>query len=237
MLNYFKPKNLIQIINRSQKFVFIIFILILILGLVEALILSPEDYKQSDSVRIMYVHVPAAWISLGIFSLISVLSFGIIIFKNKNFSLITKSLAPSGFVFNIIALVTGSIWGKPTWGTWWAWDARLTSELILFFLYLSILLLHGSFEDKKKAASAVNILAIIGFINIPIIHFSVEWWNTLHQGPSVIKLSTPSIAGEMLTPLIITALGFTLFFFGAMLKSSQNILLDYEKNKLWVKSI
>jgi len=110
MLNYFKPKNLIQIINRSQKFVFIIFILILILGLVEALILSPEDYKQSDSVRIMYVHVPAAWISLGIFSLISVLSFGIIIFKNKNFSLITKSLAPSGFVFNIIALVTGSIW-------------------------------------------------------------------------------------------------------------------------------
>ena len=130
MLNYFKPKNLIQIINRSQKFVFIIFILILILGLVEALILSPEDYKQSESVRIMYVHVPAAWISLGIFSLISVLSFGIIIFKNKNFSLITKSLAPSGFVFNIIALVTGSIWGKPTWGTWWAWDARITSMLL-----------------------------------------------------------------------------------------------------------
>ena len=136
MLNYFKPKNLIQIINRSQKFVFIIFILILILGLVEALILSPEDYKQSDSVRIMYVHVPAAWISLGIFSLISVLSFGIIIFKNKNFSLITKSLAPSGFVFNIIALVTGSIWGRPTWGTWWAWDARITSMLILCIFYI-----------------------------------------------------------------------------------------------------
>ena len=141
MLNYFKPKNLIQIINRSQKFVFIIFILILILGLVEALILSPEDYKQSDSVRIMYVHVPAAWISLGIFSLISVLSFGIIIFKNKNFSLITKSLAPSGFVFNIIALVTGSIWGKPTWGTWWAWDARITSMLLLAIFYLMFILL------------------------------------------------------------------------------------------------
>ena len=140
MLNYFKPKNLIQIINRSQKFVFIIFILILILGLVEALILSPEDYKQSDSVRIMYVHVPAAWISLGIFSLISFLSFGIIIFKNKNFSLITKSLAPSGFVFNIIALVTGSIWGKPTWGTWWAWDARITSMLLLAIFYLMFIL-------------------------------------------------------------------------------------------------
>ena len=150
MLNYFKPKNLIQIINRSQKFVFIIFILILILGLVEALILSPEDYKQSDSVRIMYVHVPAAWISLGIFSLISVLSFGIIIFKNKNFSLITKSLAPSGFVFNIIALVTGSIWGKPTWGTWWAWDARITSMLLLAIFYLMFILSWRIIETEDK---------------------------------------------------------------------------------------
>ena len=124
MFNYLKPNNLLKIINKTQKYVFIIFLVIISIGLVEALILSPEDYKQSDSVRIMYVHVPAAWISLGIFSLIAVLSFGILVFKNKNLSLITKSLAPSGFVFNVIALVTGSIWGKPTWGTWWAWDAR-----------------------------------------------------------------------------------------------------------------
>ena len=131
MLNYFNPSNTLKFINKLQKIVFALFFAVLALGLVEALILSPEDYKQSDSVRIMYVHVPAAWISLGIFTTISVLSFGIIIFKNKNFSLITKSLAPSGFVFNIIALVTGSIWGKPTWGTWWAWDARITSMLML----------------------------------------------------------------------------------------------------------
>jgi heme exporter protein C len=136
MFKYLKPNNLLKIINKTQKFVFIIFLVIISIGLVEALILSPEDYKQSDSVRIMYVHVPAAWISLGIFSLIAVLSFGILVFKNKNLSLITKSLAPSGFVFNIIALVTGSIWGKPTWGTWWAWDARITSMLLLaFFLF------------------------------------------------------------------------------------------------------
>ena len=173
MLNYIKPTNLIPIINRSQKFVFIIFILILILGLVEALILSPEDYKQSDSVRIMYVHVPAAWISLGIFSLISVLSFGIIIFKNKNFSLITKSLAPSGFVFNIIALVTGSIWGKPTWGTWWAWDARITSMLILALFYLIYLLSWKVIENKERAIKISSLIAIIGAINIPIIKFSV----------------------------------------------------------------
>ena len=140
MINYFNPNNTLQIINKIQKLVFALFVIVLMLGLIEALILSPEDYKQSDSVRIMYVHVPSAWISLGIFSVISILSFGVFIFKNKNFSLITKSLAPSGFVFSIIALVTGSIWGKPTWGTWWAWDARITSMVLLSLFYLLFIL-------------------------------------------------------------------------------------------------
>ena len=211
MLNYFKPKNLIQIINRSQKFVFIIFILILILGLVEALILSPEDYKQSDSVRIMYVHVPAAWISLGIFSLISVLSFGIIIFKNKNFSLITKSLAPSGFVFNIIALVTGSIWGKPTWGTWWAWDARITSMLLLAIFYLMFILSWRIAGTEDKAVKLSSYIAIFGVINVPIIKFSVDWWSTLHQPASINLLKETSIHPSMLLPLAIMTAAFALF--------------------------
>ena len=211
MLNYFKPKNLIQIINRSQKFVFIVFILILILGLVEALILSPEDYKQSDSVRIMYVHVPAAWISLGIFSLISVLSFGIIIFKNKNFSLITKSLAPSGFVFNIIALVTGSIWGKPTWGTWWAWDARITSMLLLAIFYLMFILSWRIIEAEDKAIKFSSYIAIFGVINVPIIKFSVDWWSTLHQPASINLLKETSIHPSMLLPLAIMTAAFALF--------------------------
>ena len=211
MLNYFKPKNLIQIINRSQKFVFIIFILILILGLVEALILSPEDYKQSDSVRIMYVHVPAAWISLGIFSLISVLSFGIIIFKNKNFSLITKSLAPSGFVFNIIALVTGSIWGKPTWGTWWAWDARITSMLLLAIFYLMFILSWRIAGTEDKAVKLSSYIAIFGVINVPIIKFSVDWWSTLHQPASINLLKETSIHSSMLFPLGIMTAAFALF--------------------------
>ena len=211
MLNYFKPKKLIQIINRSQKFVFIIFILILILGLVEALILSPEDYKQSDSVRIMYVHVPAAWISLGIFSLISVLSFGIIIFKNKNFSLITKSLAPSGFVFNIIALVTGSIWGKPTWGTWWAWDARITSMLLLAIFYLMFILSWRIIEAEDKAIKFSSYIAIFGVINVPIIKFSVDWWSTLHQPASINLLKETSIHPSMLLPLAIMTAAFALF--------------------------
>mgnify|MGYP005685831633 FL=1 len=211
MLNYFKPKNLIQIINRSQKFVFIIFILILILGLVEALILSPEDYKQSDSVRIMYVHVPAAWISLGIFSLISVLSFGIIIFKNKNFSLITKSLAPSGFVFNIIALVTGSIWGKPTWGTWWAWDARITSMLLLAIFYLMFILSWRIAGTEDKAVKLSSYIAIFGVINVPIIKFSVDWWSTLHQPASINLLKETTIHSSMLLPLGIMTAAFALF--------------------------
>ena len=211
MLNYFKPKNLIQIINRSQKFVFIIFILILILGLVEALILSPEDYKQSDSVRIMYVHVPAAWISLGIFSLISLLSFGIIIFKNKNFSLITKSLARSGFVFNIIALVTGSIWGKPTWGTWWAWDARITSMLLLAIFYLMFILSWRIAGTEDKAVKLSSYIAIFGVINVPIIKFSVDWWSTLHQPASINLLKETSIHSSMLLPLGIMTAAFALF--------------------------
>ena len=211
MLNYIKPKNLIQIINRSQKFVFVIFILILILGLVEALILSPEDYKQSDSVRIMYVHVPAAWISLGIFSLISVLSFGIIIFKNKNFSLITKSLAPSGFVFNIIALVTGSIWGKPTWGTWWAWDARITSMLLLAIFYLMFILSWRIAGSEDKAVKLSSYIAIFGVINVPIIKFSVDWWSTLHQPASINLLKETSIHSSMLLPLGIMTAAFALF--------------------------
>ena len=211
MFNYLKPNNLLKIINKTQKFIFIIFLVIISIGLIEALILSPEDYKQSDTVRIMYVHVPAAWISLGIFSLIAVLSFGILVFKNKNLSLITKSLAPAGFVFNVIALVTGSIWGKPTWGTWWAWDARITSMLLLAFFYLMFLLSWRVTDNEEKAVKISSYIAIIGLINVPIIKFSVEWWSTLHQPSSVNIFTETSIHASMLLPLGIMTAAFALF--------------------------
>ena len=211
MLNYFNPNNTMFLINRLRKFVFALFIIVLLIGLFEALILSPEDYKQSDSVRIMYVHVPSAWISLGIFSLISVLSFGILIFKNKNFSLIAKSLAPSGLLFNIIALVTGSIWGKPTWGTWWAWDARITSMLLLAIFYLMYILSWRVADDNHKAIKISSIIAIIGLINVPIIKFSVDWWSTLHQPASVNLLKDTTIHSSMLVPLAIMTAAFALF--------------------------
>jgi len=211
MLNYFNPKNILFTINRLQKFVLFLFLLVLFIGLLEALVLSPEDYKQSDSVRIMYVHVPSAWISLGIFSIIAILSFGILIFKNKNFHLITKSLAPSGFVFNIIALVTGSIWGKPTWGTWWAWDARITSMLLLAIFYFMFILSWRVFNDNDKAIKVSSFIAIIGIINVPIIKFSVDWWSTLHQPASINLLKATTIHSSMLLPLGIMTAAFTLF--------------------------
>tara|TARA_B100000029_G_scaffold147036_1_gene142394 strand:+ start:559 stop:1266 length:708 start_codon:yes stop_codon:yes gene_type:complete len=211
MLNYFNPKNTLIIINKLQKYVLILFLFVLAIGLLEALILSPEDYKQSDSVRIMYVHVPSAWISLGIFSLISILSFGILIFKNKNFYLITKSLAPSGFVFNIIALVTGSIWGKPTWGTWWAWDARITSMLLLAVFYLMFILSWRIIDQTDRAIKVSSAIAILGLINVPIIKFSVDWWSTLHQPASVNLLKDTTIHSSMLIPLGIMTAAFALF--------------------------
>jgi len=183
----------------------------LCIGLVEALFISPEDYIQSHSVWIMYVHVPSAWISLGIFSLIALLSVGSFIFKNKNFSLIAKSLAPSGFVFNIIALVTGSIWGKPTWGTWWAWDARITSMLILVLFYSMYILAWRIFDKKEQVIKITSIIAILGVINVPIIKFSVDWWSTLHQNSSVNFLSETSIHPSMLVPLLIMTAAFSLF--------------------------
>ena len=211
MLKFFEPNKIFTITSKAPKYVLFLFIIVLSIGLTEALFLSPEDYKQSHSVRIMYVHVPSAWISLGIFSLIAFLSLVSFIFKNKNFSLISKSLAPSGFVFNIIALVTGAIWGKPTWGTWWAWDARITSMLILALFYSMYLLSWKVFRKEEQATKIASIIAILGAINIPIIKFSVDWWSTLHQSSSVQILSETSIHTSMLIPLAIMTAAFTLF--------------------------
>ena len=211
MFQLLEPNRIFSITSKAPKYVLLLFILVISIGLTEALILSPEDYKQSHSVRIMYVHVPAAWISLGIFSTITVLSIVGYIFKIKNFFLISKSLAPSGFVFNVIALVTGSIWGQPTWGTWWAWDARITSMLILAFFYLMYLIAWRIYEDKEQVFKVTSIITILGIINVPIIKYSVDWWNTLHQPASINILSKSTIHSSMLVPLLIMTAAFALF--------------------------
>ena len=211
MFKLFHPNRIFQITSKAPKYILFLFVIVISVGLTEALVLSPEDYKQSDAVRIMYVHVPAAWISLGIFSSITFLSISGFIFKNKNLFLIAKSLAPSGFVFNIIALVTGSIWGKPTWGTWWAWDARITSMLILALFYAMYLISWRIYENEEKVFKISTIITILGIINVPIIKYSVDWWNTLHQPASINILSKSSIHSSMLFPLLIMTAAFALF--------------------------
>jgi len=211
MLKNFEPNKIFSITSKAPKYILFAFVIIVSIGLIESLILSPEDYIQSHSVRIMYVHVPSAWISLGTFSIIGILSFFILVFKNKSFILIAKSLAPAGLLFNIIALVTGSIWGKPTWGTWWAWDARITSMLILLLFYIIYILAWRIFEDEEKANRSTSLIAVIGVINVPIIKFSVDWWSTLHQPASISVFSNTSIHSSMLIPLALMTAAFALF--------------------------
>jgi len=211
MFKFLEPNRIFSITSRAPKYVLVLFVIVLTIGLIESLILSPEDYKQGHSVRIMYVHVPAAWITLGISSTITLLSILGYIFKLRNFFLISKSFAPSGFIFNLIALVTGSIWGKPTWGTWWAWDARITSMLILALFYLIYLLAWRIYENKDQVYKITSIITILGIINVPITKYSVDWWNTLHQPASINILSKSSIHSSMLFPLIIMTAAFALF--------------------------
>ena len=230
MFKFFEPNKIFQITSKAPKYILLLFVIVLCIGLTEALILSPEDYKQSDAVRIMYVHVPAAWISLGIFSSITLLSISGFIFKNKNFFLISKSLAPSGFVFNIIALVTGAIWGKPTWGTWWAWDARITSMLILALFYAMYLISWRIYESEEKVFKITTFITILGIINVPIIKYSVDWWNTLHQPASINILSKSSIHSSMLFPLLIMTAAFALFLLLIFLMKYNTELIKI-KNK------
>jgi len=211
MLKYINPNKTLRFTNHTIKILSVIFFIILIIGLAEALWFSPIDYVQDHSVRIMYVHVPAAWISIATFGCIGLLSIFYFVLKNKNFLLIGKSLAPSGFVFAIIAIVTGAIWGQPTWGTWWVWDARLTSMLLLGVFYLMYIVSWRIFKNIHAKYKISSIIAILGMINLPIIKFSVNWWSTLHQSSSVKLLSKSTIHQSMFLPLIIMTCAFVIF--------------------------
>ncbi len=232
MFTFFQSDKFLFFCLKYQKLIFYFFVSLLVLGLWEGLIVSPKDYVQGNSVRIMYVHVPSAWISLGIFSVIGILSIFSFIYKIKNFLIICKSLAPSGLVFNLIALVTGSIWGKPTWGTWWAWDARITSMLILFLFYFIYLVSFSLFKKNKNLNKISSIIAILGLINIPIIKFSVEWWSTLHQPSSVKILSETSIHNSMLLPLLIMTASFALFSLLIFLMKYNTELIKLRNKRL-----
>ncbi|MBF0561357.1 MAG: heme ABC transporter permease [Alphaproteobacteria bacterium] len=192
-------------------------IVLMAVGLVTGLMVSPADYQQGESVRIMYVHVPSAWMGMLAYSVMAISSAVALIWKHPLADLIAKSSAPAGAAFTFLCLVTGSLWGKPMWGAWWVWDARLTSMLILLFLYLGYMALVSAFDDPARGAKAGAILALVGFVNVPIIKFSVDWWNTLHQPASVTKLGMPSIATPMLIPLLVMALAFHAYYVTVLL--------------------
>lgn len=173
---------------------------------------SPEDYQQGDTVRIMYLHVPAAWMAMAVYLVMGIASFVGLIWRHALADVAAKAAAPIGAVFTALALVTGSLWGKPMWGTWWEWDGRMTSVLLLFLFYIGYMALHAAIEDETRAVKSTAILALIGLINLPVIKFSVDWWNTLHQGASVIRPDGPTVAAEMLWPLLVMALAYKLLF-------------------------
>ncbi len=181
-------------------------------GLIWGLGFAPPDYQQGDTVRIMFVHVPAAWMALFIYGVMAVASASALIWKHVVADLVAKAAAPIGAGFTLICLVSGSLWGQPMWGTWWVWDARLTSMLILLFLYVGYIALWQAYDDPARAAKAAAILALVGFVNVPIIKFSVDWWNTLHQPASVLRLDGPAIHSSMLVPLLLMAVGFQAYF-------------------------
>jgi heme exporter protein C len=211
MFKLFSSTNIYFLIHKLIKFINSIFFLILIIGLTFALVLSPPDYLQGDAVRIMYVHVPSAWVGLACFSVITLFSILNFVFKIKNFYFINKSLAPIGLLFTCLAIVTGSLWGQPTWGTWWAWDARLTSMLVLMLFYIFYILTFKLLKKEELIIKISSIIAVIGSINLPIIKYSVEWWTTLHQPASIKITGSTSIHSEMMLPLVLMLLVFSMY--------------------------
>ena len=229
------PKYFYDISFPLSKWAAIICAICFISGLYGGLVLAPADYQQGDSFRIIYLHVPSAWMSLFVYLIMAFSGAVSLIWRIKITDIIARASAPIGASFTFIALVTGAIGGKPMWGTYWVWDARLTSELILLFLYLGYIALQSAFDDKRIAARAGAILALIGVINIPIIHYSVEWWSTLHQGPTISKFDKPSIHLTMLIPLLLMVVAFKTFYITTLLIRARSEILDYECNSSLVK--
>jgi heme exporter protein C len=231
------PRYFYSLAGRLIPWLGVSCLLFMLAGLYYGLIEAPPDYQQGDSYRIMYIHVPAAWMSMFVYVVMAGAGLIGLVWHIKLAEMIAISSATVGASFTFLALVTGSLWGKPMWGTWWVWDARLTSELILLFLYLGVIALYNAVDDKRTAARATAILALVGVVNIPIIHFSVEWWNTLHQGSTVTKLGAPSIDISMLIPLLLMAVAFKLYYALVVLMRARCEVLERERNTQWVREL
>ena len=232
MISLLNPTKIFPLIERIIFFFISIFFIILVIALTFALILSPPDYLQGDSVRIMYVHVPSAWVGLSSFTVIAILSFINFIFKTKNLNIIARSIAPIGLMFTCLALITGSIWGRPTWGVWWVWDARITSMVVLVLFYLFYILAHKFISQEERATKVSSMIALVGVINVPIIRYSVEWWNTLHQPASIKIDGTTTIHSSMLLPLMLMLLVILLYCALIFLMKYKTEIIRIKKKNL-----
>jgi heme exporter protein C len=231
------PKLFYQLSGRWLPWVARGALLMLVVGLTWGLVFAPPDYQQGDAFRIIYIHVPSAFLSMALYAWMGFLAVLLLVWRIKMAGVFLSMCAPLGACMAFLALVTGSIWGKPMWGTWWIWDARLTSELILLFLYGAILATHNAYQDREQGDKVIAILTLVGLIDLPIIHYSVYWWNTLHQGATLSILAKPKIDTSMLYPLLITLVGFALYCLWAILLKARNELLLRERRQRWVKAL
>ncbi len=235
MFELANPTRFMALSERLMPWLWAVAALTCALGLFMAF-RAPADYQQGETVLIMYIHVPAAWLSMMCYSIIAVSSVGTLVWRHPLADVSARAAAPIGAAFTFLALVTGSLWGKPMWGTWWVWDARLTSVLVLFLMYLGLIALWRAFDDPARAARPVAILALVGFVNVPIIKFSVEWWNTLHQPASVFRLDGPTIDPSMLWPLLVMGIGYTLLFFALHVAAMRNEIMRRRVRAMRVKA-
>ncbi|MCC6756619.1 MAG: cytochrome c biogenesis protein CcsA [Arenimonas sp.] len=203
------------------------------IGIYGALFAVPADYKQGDSFRILYIHVPAAWMSMSIFVIMAIQSVIALVWRIKLCELLAMASAPVGALFTAVTLISGAVWGKPTWGTWWTWDPRLTSELVLLFLYLGVIGLYAAIEDRRAAARAAGFLAIVGVVNVPIVHFAVTWWNTLHQGETIRLIGPSKMDSSMMWPLLVLLVATKLWYIGSLLVRTRVLNLQQESRKQW----
>lgn len=228
------PKNFYPLAGKLIPWFWGLTIILLVVGLYMSFFVAPTDYKQGESYRIIFIHVPAAWMSMFIYLIMAAYAAIGLAWKVRMADMMATALAPTGAMFTFLALWTGALWGKPTWGTYWVWDARLTSELILLFLYIGFISLQNAIEDPRRAARASGLLAIVGVINLPIIYYSVKWWNTLHQGASVSPTMAPKMATVMLTAMLIMSVAFWMYTIAVVLMRARRIVLERERQTTWV---
>ena len=234
---YAAPQRFYPLAGRAVPWFAGLALLLTVVGLVIGLLIAPTDHQQGESYRIIFIHVPAAWMSMIIYLVMAFWAAIGLIFNTRLASMMAVALAPTGAWMTFLALWTGALWGKPTWGTWWVWDARLTSELILLFLYIGFMSLHAAIDDERRADRAGALLALVGVVNVPIIYFSVKWWNTLHQGASISLTKAPSMATTMLTGMLIMALAFWMYSIAVTLARTRVIILERERGTRWVRQL